>query len=188
MMNRARCAILCALVFFISLQNVEAKSYGAEKPDFSFRAADYGARIAGSFREGKSGLTLYEVFAALPLPWVADFADDWQLSSALDLSLGLLDGKGERGGRIAAGVDAFLWSPGRKFSLTGGLGVGVMGQEVYGDIDFAGPIFFRGQVGLSYWFSSSISIGYRYYHESNGSIYDKNPSLNAHLGEVRLNF
>mgnify|MGYP000365617205 CR=1 FL=1 len=187
-MNRAASLLFWTLVFLTLSPIVATTSYAAGDRGFSFREADYGVRIASSFRDGKTGLTLYELFAALPLPWQTDFANNWHLDSMLDLSLGILDGNGETGGRGAVGIDGLLWSPGRKVSLTSGLGVGVMGEEVYGDIDFAGPVFFRFQAGLSYWFTSGISLGYRYYHESNGSIYDKNPSLNAHLGELRLNF
>lgn len=187
-MKRMALALFCTLIFLLSSQLVVTRSYAEGGAKLNLRDFDYGIRIAGSFRDGKSGLTLYELFAAIPLPWGTDFANSWRLSTAFDLSLGLLEGKGESGGRAAAGVDAFLWSPGRKLAFTSGLGVGVMGEEVYGDIDFAGPVFFRFQAGLGYWLTSALSIGGRYYHESNGSIYDKNPSLNAYLGELRFNF
>lgn len=187
-MTRTACALFCMLALVLLSQSIAATSYAGNKSAFNLSDTDYGVRIASSFRDGKTGLTLYEVFAAIPLPWNSDFSNQWQLNSALDLSLGILDGKGETGGRGAVGIDLFLLSPGGKVSLTSGLGVGLMGKETYGDVDFSGPVFFRFQAGASYWVTNAISLGYRYYHESNGSIYDKNPSLNAHLGELRLNF
>jgi hypothetical protein len=149
---------------------------------------EFGTRLAIAVDDADGDFKQYEIFGALPLPWISRLSNDWQFEPMLDLSVGILDGEDETGGKFAAGVDLFWFSPERVLSLMAGIGAGVMTEEVYGDVDFGGPVFFRFLAGVNYWLNPSLSVGYRYLHESNGSMYDKNPSLNMHQFEIRLHF
>jgi hypothetical protein len=147
-----------------------------------------GTRV--SFSEGSSDgdFNQYDIFTAYTLPWKTRLTNNWQVEPVLDLSLGILDGNDETGGKVSTTLDMFVYSPTRIFSLSTGLGVGVMTDDEFGDVDFGGPIFFIFRAGAYYWFNPKYSIGYRFQHESNGSIYSKNPSLNMHIIEFRMNF
>ncbi len=169
--------LICLLPFF------SGESFAKEEKNVNF-----GTRLATIVDDDDGDFKQYEIFGALQLPWMSHFSNGWQLEPMLDLSMGILDGEGETGGKFAAGVDLFWYSPDRVLSLMAGIGAGVMTEDVYGDVDFGGPVFFRFLAGLNYWLNPSFSLGYRYIHESNGSIYDKNPSLNMHQFEIRLHF
>jgi hypothetical protein len=106
----------------------------------------------------------------------------------LDLSVGVLDGEGDTGGKATVALDFVLFTSDRMVSMTAGIGAGLMTDEEFGNTDFGGPLYFVFQAGASYWLNPSFSIGYRYHHESNASIYDTNPSLNLHQLELRLLF
>jgi hypothetical protein len=169
--------LICLFPFFSGI------SFAEEDKNVTF-----GTRLATVLDDEDGDFQQYEIFGAWPLPWKSRFSSGWQLEPMLDLSVGVLDGEDETGGKFAAGVDLFWFSPDRVVSMVAGMGAGVMTQDVYGDVDFGGPVFFRFLAGLNYWLSPSFSVGYRYLHESNGSIYDKNPSLNMHQFEIRLHF
>lgn len=149
---------------------------------------EFGARAGFSLDDEDEDLSQYEIYGAFDLPWRSKHSTGWQYESMFDISAGVLEGGGETGGRFTVGIDLFLNSPDGDISLTTGFGAGVMTEDVYGETDFGGPVFFRFQGGVSYWITKSFSAGYRFLHESNGSIYDKNPSLNMHQFEIRMHF
>ncbi len=179
-MNVLRPAVFCvAMVFLSTVIPSHAEAAAAGRPD-------YGVRVGATF--SGEDFQQYEVFGAFSLPWVKNFRDGWRLGSDVDLSAGVLHGAGDTGGKVAGAVDLLLFSPSRQFSMTAGFGAGLQSKEHFGDNDFGGPLYFLFQAGLSYWFTPSFSVGYRFHHESNGSIYDTNPSLNLHAIELRLTF
>ena len=149
---------------------------------------ELGIRAAITIEHEEEELHLYEVFYAQRLPWGKRFDNDWRFETALDVSLGLLEGGGDDGTRGALGVDFRFLPPDSSIKLSTGLGAGYMSREEYGEEDLAGPVFFRFHGGVSYHFLRWWSIGYRFHHESNGALYDKNPSLNMHQLELRMIF
>lgn len=148
----------------------------------------FGTRVGTTAGGNNGDFEQYDIFGSFKLPWGTDLGDGWQLETGLDVTLAIQDGEGESGGKGSVAGEVYFFSPARKVSLIAGLGVGLLEKEVYGEIDYAGPVFFLFNGGLNYWFNQSFSLGYRFHHESNGSIYDKNPSLNMHQLELRLHF
>lgn len=147
-----------------------------------------GTRVGTTTGGNDGDFEQYELFAAFKLPWATEFSNSYQLETQAELIAGLQDGEEDQGGKFAGAFDLYLFSPGRKVSFMGGLGVGYLFEEELDDIDYAGPVFFLFHTGLNYWFSPSFSLGYRLLHESNGSLYDKNPGLNMHQLELRMHF
>lgn len=163
-------------IFFSSAEAADKKMY------------PFGIRISTTMDRDDIYFEQYEVFTSFELPWTSKFPNDWHFESMLDFGVAIIDGQGETGGKGAAVIDFFIYSPNRIVSLKTGIGAGVMSDDELGDADFGGPIFFRFNVGVNYWPTSNFSIGYGLYHESNGSIYTKNPSLNMHQLELRMHF
>ena len=147
-----------------------------------------GGRVGTTTGGNDGDFEQYELFAAFKLPWAHEYTNRYQLETQAEFIAGLQDGEGENGGKLAGAFDLYLVSPTRKVSAMVGMGVGYMQEEQFGEVDYAGPVFFLFHTGLNYWFVPSFSLGYRYLHESNGSMYDKNPSLNMHQLEVRFHF
>ena len=52
----------------------------------------------------------------------------------------------------------------------------------------AGPIQFTSYIGLSYTLPQRVSIGYRFQHMSNASIYSSNPGVNLHMLKIGYHF
>ena len=127
-----------------------------------------GARVGTTTGGNEGDFEQYELFAALKLPWAHEYSYRYQLETQAELIAGIQDGEGDNGGKLAAAFDLYLFSPTRKISLMGGLGVGYMQEEQLGDVDYSGPVFFLLHTGLNYWFTPSFSLCYRYHHESNG--------------------
>ncbi len=169
------------VVICISCNSVFTNALAAPLSDTAF-----GVRVATDIDD--EDFTQYEIFCAVPLPWTYQLPNNWQVETLLNVSAGALESENDTGGRFVAGVDALFFTTDRSLSLVAAMGVGLMTEEVYDGVDFGGPVFFRFQGGLSYWFNPSFSIGYRFLHESNGAIYDKNPSLNMHQFEIRVKF
>ena len=176
-MQRGVVWAVVVIVFTLVSGSVQAADLG--EPVFGIRA---GVTASGeNFQQ-------YEVFAAWGLPWQRSLRDGWELGSDVELSGAVLHGADETGAKAAGAVDLLLFSPQRHFSMLAGMGAGLQSREQYGDTDFGGPFYFLFQAGFSYWLTPSLSVGYRFHHESNGSIYSTNPSLNLHQIEVRFLF
>nr|WP_240191792.1 acyloxyacyl hydrolase [Desulfoprunum benzoelyticum] len=130
----------------------------------------------------------YDIFVARELPWRRQFASGWSLGSLCELSVNVLNRDEEDGLSASLSTDLVLTSPQHKVVYFAGVGVGAMEDSVLGDYDFGGPLFFLSHAGVRLPLSSIFSVAIRLSHQSNGSIYDKNPSLNLAQIELRFTF
>ncbi|MGB5233317.1 MAG: acyloxyacyl hydrolase [Desulfoprunum sp.] len=145
-----------------------------------------GARFGTSFRGEDTDQA--DIFVARKLPWGRDLSSGWNLGTAGELDLSILQHDDEEVVAGSISTDLILSSPGHRFFLLTGVGAGVLEDEILGDIDFGGPVFFLFHAGAGLRLTPWLSLGYRYSHMSNGSIYDKNPSLNLNMVELRFTF
>lgn len=145
-----------------------------------------GARYGSSFRGEDTDQA--DFFVARKLPWGRDLSSGWNLGTAAELDLSLLQHDDEEVVAGSLSADLILSSPKNRFYLLSGIGAGVLEDEVLGDIDYGGPVFFLFHAGAGLRLTPWLSLGYRYSHMSNGSIYDKNPSLNLNMVELRVTF
>jgi hypothetical protein len=134
------------------------------------------------------GIEQYEIFFGRALPWSWQLASDWELNSRGELSLNALYQQEENGLSASLATDLVLSSPRYPFVFFAGVGVGVLEDSVLGDYDFGGPVFFLSHAGVSLPLSPRLSVALRYSHQSNGHIYNKNPSLNLCQIEFRFSF
>lgn len=130
-----------------------------------------------------------DIFVARKLPWSWKLSTNWNLDSTGELALSVLQHDDEEIMAGSISTDLFMSSTQHKFFFFSGVGAGAMEDEgVVADYDFGGPIFFLFHAGAGLRLTPWLSLSYRYGHQSNGSIYDKNPSLNLNMVEVRFHF
>lgn len=129
-----------------------------------------------------------DVFVSRQLPWTKNFTCGWNLKSSAELALNILHNDEEDGLSASISTDLHLSSPQHRFFFFSGVGAGALEDPVLGDYDFGGPIFFLFHAGAGLQMTHSVSLTYRYAHQSNGHIYINNPSLNLHQLELRYFF
>ena len=145
-----------------------------------------GLRVGDAFRG--DDIQQYDVFFARNLPWTKSLDSGWQLESAAELTASALEGDQEDTVSGSVSADLFLVSPERMVSFHSGVGAGLLADDTMGETDFGGPVFFLFHAGASLRLHPRLALGYRYSHQSNGAIYEKNPSLNLHQIELRFSF
>ncbi|MBB5349445.1 acyloxyacyl hydrolase [Desulfoprunum benzoelyticum] len=145
-----------------------------------------GARFGTSFRGEDTDQA--DFFVARKLPWARNLSSGWNLGAAVELDLSILQHDDEEVVAGSVSTDLILSSPGHRFFLLTGVGAGVLEDEILGDINFGGPVFFLFHAGAGLRLTPWLSLGYRYSHMSNGGIYSRNPSLNLNMVELRFTF
>lgn len=145
-----------------------------------------GARIGTSLRG--EDITQADFFLGRNLPWSWTISPGWDLTTAGELTLSGLHRSDENGASMSISTDLFLTTPLPRLILTTGVGAGLMEDPALGDYDFGGSIFFLFHAGAAIHLSPRLCLGYRYGHQSNGHIYENNPSLNLHQLELRWSF
>lgn len=178
---RVKKIYLSALILMSCLLSILVTALSAESDTYTtgFRL---GTPILGE------GVGQNEIFVCRALPWSLQLASDWELRSRGELTLNALYQQEENGLSASLSTDLLLSSSRYPFVIFAGVGVGVLEDSVLGDYDFGGPVFFLSHAGVSLPLSSRLSVALRYSHQSNGHIYNKNPSLNLCQIEFRFSF
>lgn len=174
-----------AIVLFIAFCSYGTIATATETPYKSIVGLRAGTSLRGE------DIKQYDVFFARNLPWTKPLDSGWQLESAAELTMSVLQRDAEDEGDGFSGsvsADLLLVSPKRLVSFNSGIGAGVLSDSTLGDYDFGGPVFFLFHAGAALHLTPRLTLGYRYSHQSNGKIYDNNPSLNLHQLELRFSF
>ena len=145
-----------------------------------------GARIGTSLRG--EDITQADMFLSRKLPWSWSITPGWDLTTAGELTLSGLHRSDENGASMSISTDLFLTTPLPRLTLSTGVGAGLMEDPALGDYDFGGSVFFLFHAGAAVRLTPRLCLGYRYGHQSNGHIYENNPSLNLHQLELRWSF
>ena len=128
----------------------------------------------------------YDVFYDFDLPWRWQRPDGWLIVSGADLSLGVLQGGGEKAA-IGSGGLLLRFIRGITTVQLGGSVAGLSKNNL-GNADFGGPLQFLAYVGLDFQLTRHLAVGGRLQHMSNGHIYHKNPSLNQGMLQLTFTF
>ncbi len=146
-----------------------------------------GIRLGTTFRGDDTDQG--DFFIARKLPWSWKLSPNWNLDSTGELALSVLHSDDEEIMAGSVSADLFMSSTRHMLFFFSGVGAGAMEDDgVLADIDLGGPIFFLFHAGAGLRLTPWLSLSYRYAHQSNGSIYDKNPSLNLNMVELRYHF
>jgi Lipid A 3-O-deacylase (PagL) len=149
-------------------------------------AYNAGLRVGTSLRG--EDIEQADIFVSKKLPWTKSFTCGWNLRSSAELALNILHNDEEDGLSASISTDLHLSSPQHRYFFFSGVGAGALEDSALGDYDFGGPIFFLFHAGAGLQMTHSLSLSYRYAHQSNGHIYINNPSLNLHQLELRYSF
>lgn len=176
-MMSALAAVACIIIF---------TGKTATAGDLSWTAI--GLRAGVDDGRNDEDMTQVEAFALFDLPWHRRFASDWSLFLIAEINAGALNGGGDTAFVGSAGPGISVRSPGESLALRAGFNPSVISEDAIGDEDLGGPIQFTSHIGLSYTFPQHVSIGYRFQHMSNASIYSSNPGVNLHMLKIGYHF
>ena len=153
-------------------------------------AAEVGLGYGRQWRS-ETDIEQYEVFDRHLLTYTAEWGNIAKVSSAVEFGAALIHYYGSDEvltGRFSA-MPMVMISPHENINILAGIGAGFMvGQTEFGEHDLDGPILFNAKIGLQFLLGKSWGLEYTYYHQSNGSIYDSNDSLNMNQLAVTLHF
>lgn len=145
-------------------------------------STEVGVGFGQEFRDN-TDLQQYEVFIRQPLPFKKEFDSGFQVLSAVEVGAAMLREKGgdsDEGGRILA-MPQMILSPHPRVNGIIGFGAGFMfGETRFGDQDLGGDFMLASKIGIQFLLGQHWNVGYVYYHQSNGGIYEHNNGLNMH--------
>ena len=135
-----------------------------------------GLRIGSSVR-GEQVLQT-DIFVGKALPWGWKLSPDWNLDTMGEMAVSWIHQDEGNGAEASVSADLVLSSPVHKLVYTAGIGVGLLADSTIGKLELGGPVFFLGHFGISLPLGQNFSLSARYSHQSNGHLYDENPSIN----------
>jgi hypothetical protein len=153
-------------------------------------AIEFGIGYGRELR-GNKNLSQYEVFARQPLPFT------WQLPFQVEMLSGVEIGgamvrerhsDNDAAARFSV-MPQVIFRPHRNIDFFAGLGTGIMvGNTQFTKHDLGGELLFASKVGVQFSLGSNWNLGYFFFHQSNGGIYNHNASLNMHQLELSFAF
>ena len=122
----------------------------------------------------------YEIFGVADTPWGWEFSGGHQLLVEFELVGGVLDGEGSTGGFFKVAPQLRLQSDTLPLEFVLSSGPTYLTDQKFGDLNMGGSLQFTSAAGLDWQLNEDWTLGYRYQHMSNASIYDVNDGLNLH--------
>lgn len=153
------------------------------------RAADaldlVGVGARGGFDAGEDeDFEQYEGYATFALPWRWDWPSGWGLYTTLSPSIGALDGPGKTAAIASLDPQLVLSLPEGWVEVAGGIAPTLITKHRFRGTNLGGAVQFISHIGMRIRVGDSFSIGYRFQHMSNASIYNSNPGLNMHMFQL----
>ena len=132
---------------------------------------------------GNTEIEQYEWNVRAPLPFKWKFCSDLTVFSAVEAAMARLreaHSENDQTARFSLMPQVIL-NPHPNINFIIGLGTGFMvGGTEFTKHDLGGSLLFSSKVGIQYLLGQHWNVGYVYYHQSNGGIYEHNASLNMH--------
>lgn len=129
-----------------------------------------------------------EAFCAWSLPWESDRASNWDVATVLDVSAGLLTGRGREAFIGTCGPSVLLSWRRLPLMLDVGCSPTFLGRDEFGGANFGVPIQFTTHGALRWNLSPKVDLGYRFQHMSNARLSEHNPGLNLHMLVIGYHF
>lgn len=147
-----------------------------------------GLRTSVWTEDEKESFNQYEVFVNRELPWSWQLQEDWDLTSRLELTAGVLKGGGETGFVTSLGPSLALNCPGDRITLDVGVSPAFLNKHQYGEQSLGKSLQFVSHAGINFEVVRNLHVGYRFQHMSNASISEINPGLDLHMLELSYRF
>jgi hypothetical protein len=139
---------------------------------------DYGKQFLDN-----TNLAQYELHIREPLSFARQFESGLKVSSAVEIGMAIVketESDNDPAGRFSA-MPQMILSPHENINFFVGIGAGFMvGNTEFTDHNLGGAALVASKVGIQFLLGGHWGLGYTYYHQSNGGIYDYNASLNMH--------
>jgi len=179
-----------ALGWFLFLPQV---SHSQEPKKFGIISA--GIRGGLNLKHGgippgeKEDFHVIEAFTILGFPGSWEWPNGWEARYNWQFTAGILRGAGDEGfmGTTGPGLSFTNWDWRVTFDV--GTGAAFFSDEKFGNQDFGGPVQIIGHGGLSYHFPQQITLGWRFRHFSDATLYgNNNRGIDMHLLELSYRF
>jgi hypothetical protein len=146
-----------------------------------------GLRVGISNPREEFDFESFEVFGNYGLPWSWRTPFEWILGTGINGSVGVLIQEGDTALLATLGPVISISSPGGRVTIDTGGGFALISEQKVGNHSFGGPFQFTAHGGLNYKFKWNVALGYRFFHVSDGGIFNGN-GLNRHLLELSYCF
>jgi len=149
---------------------------------------------AAGFRTGFSAtsrqdhFSQHELYGTHNLPWRWQSDSGWHLQTRLDLSAGVIHGRGEEGFIGTLGPTLVLGKGDFPLTLEVGSSATILSKDEFGRVNFGVPFQFTSHAGIDYQIFRQLSVGYRFQHMSNAGISYYNPGLDLHMFAISYRF
>lgn len=137
----------------------------------------------------KEDFQQYEVLGILGFPGSWEWPRGWEGRYRWYASAGVIKAAGDKGfiSTFGPGVAFTKWD--WNLTLEFGTGAVFVSDETFGEQDFGGPVQILGHGGVSYHFPQHITLGWRFQHFSDATIYGTdNRGVDFHFLELRYRF
>ncbi len=184
---------LCVLLSFGALLCLPPESYSQEPKKLEIISLGVRGGLnldPGGIPPGeKEDFQQYDVVAIVGFPGSWEWPRGWEVQYRWYGSAGVLKAAGDKGfiASLGPGLGITKWDWNLTFEI--GTGAVFVGDETFGDQDFGGPVQILGHGGLSYHFPQKITVGWRFQHFSDATIYGtNNRGVDLHFLELRYGF
>jgi hypothetical protein len=153
-------------------------------------AQDYlvGVRGGASFESDAGYFRQAEVFAGRNLPWRWHPFLGLDLKPRVEASAGCLSG-GQQDGFVGTLGPVIEVQEGKfPVVLAGGASPTVLSRYNFSERDLGGRFEFTDHIGLDWHVTKCFTVGWRFQHLSNASIYKHNPGLNLQMLSTSYSF
>ena len=143
-----------------------------------------GVRL-GTFETGQgTGFTQFEAWSLKNLRWNWTVRGGWHIQSAIEASVGGLQGAGVEAAFVAAGPVLVLRKGNSPWSFDIGSRPTLISEYQFGPDGFGGNFQFTSAGSVNRDIGDKWTIGYRFHHMSNARIYDENDGINFHFIQI----
>lgn len=136
----------------------------------------------------KEDFEQFDIFGIIGLPWGWEFPSGWEIRWRLNGSAGALRGSGDLGFIATAGPGIAFTKKSWHMTFDLGMGGAVLSDWKFGSQDIGGPFQFIGHGGATYHVLENFSIGYRFHHMSDATIYGSSRGVDFHMLEFSYHF
>lgn len=147
-----------------------------------------GIRSGTSFETDAGDFQQVDLFASKYLPWLWRFDDRLTLKPRWEASVGLLHDKCRQG--FVGTTGPVVEFRARKFPVTleAGVSLTALSRYDFPERDLGGWFQFTDHIGLNWHVTERFTVGWRFQHTSNASIYERNPGLNLQMLSASYTF
>lgn len=137
----------------------------------------------------KEDFEQYDVFAVIGLPWRWEYSSGWEIRFRLNVTAGALRAAGDTGFITELSPGIAFTKPSWNLTFDIGGGAAYLSDYEFGKQDIGGPFQIIGHGGITYHLPWDVSIGWRFHHMSDATIYGTdNRGVDLHMLELSYRF